>query len=207
MIKRQGRGLILGPAAPHGRYISEPEVLQLPEQADRRVAPRAEIAEEGVLAPSEPSARIAEGQARDQRAKPRLLEPHQGRLNQLLGRGQFGPSVQPLDDHLVERDLIGQESHDQLGRLDRGEHLIGIEHQHPDQLGRVDLQLTDGVRDEAAPAVQLGEDPLVVRLQARTGPGVGPGDLRQVPRRWPRLRVRWPADRWPREGRSAPRPR
>ena len=65
----QGRAVILGPAAPHGRYISKPEVLQLPEQANRRVAARAEIAEKAVLSASEPSARIAEGQARDQRAK------------------------------------------------------------------------------------------------------------------------------------------
>src|SRR6516165_6644965 len=98
-----------GLAASRDRSVREAEVLQLPEQTDGRISARAEIAEEGIWAPAESSAGVAEGQAGDQGAKPRLLQPQQGGLDQFLRRGQLGTLVQPLDDQVVERDLVGDE--------------------------------------------------------------------------------------------------
>ena len=94
---------MLGLAAARDRAVGEAEVLELPVEADGRVAARAEIAEEAVLAPAEPAARVAEGQAGDQGAEPRLLQPQQGGLDQLLRRGQLGTLLQALDDQVVER--------------------------------------------------------------------------------------------------------
>ncbi len=69
---------------------------------------------------------------------PRLLPPDERRLNQYSGAGQFGTVSQALDHQIIERDLVRDQVDDALGRLDRGEHHLRVEHQEADQVGRGD---------------------------------------------------------------------
>ena len=73
--------LELGRPAAHDGEVGEAEVLEFPEKADLGVAPSSEVAEERIRAAAQPAPRVGEEHARDERAKPRLLPPDEGRLD------------------------------------------------------------------------------------------------------------------------------
>ena len=99
----------------HDGDVREAEVLQFPEEAGDGIASRAEVAEERVRPAAKAAPGVGEGHARHERAKLRLLPPHQGRLDEFLRAGQLGAIPQALDDQVVERNLVGDQADDALG--------------------------------------------------------------------------------------------
>ncbi len=97
--------LVFGGPPVHDRAIAEAKVLQLPEQAGRRVSPGSEIAEKGIRSATEASARVADGQAGHEGSKLGLLPAEQRGLNQLLGIRQLRAMLQALNNQVVRPGL------------------------------------------------------------------------------------------------------
>ena len=166
-------------ARPGDGAVGEAEVLELPVEVDVGVAPGVEVAEEVVPAAAEPAARVAEGEARDERPEPRLLQADERRLDEGLGLGQLGAVPQAGHDQVVDRAAVADQADHRLGGLDRGDDDVRVEPDPADELGRGVFQLADGLLDVPALAVALGEAPAVVGLEPRAAPGVGGGQVRQ----------------------------
>ena len=114
--------------------VGEAEAPQLPEEAHRRVAPCIEVAEEIHSGRPEPAARVGHGQRRDERTELCLLEPQHRRLRQLACSPELRPVHPALADQVVERSVVGDQSDDCLGRLDRRDHDVRVEQERTDQV-------------------------------------------------------------------------
>ena len=168
------RRVLVGRLAADRGQVDQAESPEVPEQAGGEVIPAPEVAQGRVRAPAECGPRVGDGEAGDERPEPRLLQLQHGRLDHVLGLGQFGSASPSLADQVIERGVVRDEPDDGLGRLDRGDHDVRVEHQSADEFGRGDLQLTGGGPDAPLAAPGLREDAAVVGLQARPGPGIGP---------------------------------
>ena len=94
------------------------------------------------------------------------------RLNQLLRTGELGPVAQALDHQIIERHVVRNQRDDALGRLDRRDHRLGVEHQELHQVGRGDQQLAGVQLHVLAPMVELGERSPVVGFETLPRAGV-----------------------------------
>jgi hypothetical protein len=167
----------LGPA--HEGLVGEAEVSQVAEQADHRVVTAAEVAEEAAGAAPESPSGDGHGQRGNKRAQPGLLEPEHRRLDQFLGLCQFGPMPPALGDQIIERHIVGNQPDDRLGRLDRRDDEVRVEHQGANQVGRGHLQLADRELDRPPPVAQLGQGAAIVSFQAGARSGERAGEVRQ----------------------------
>ena len=88
------------------------------------------------------------------------------------GARELGAVLQALDDQVIERDVVGDQVNDALGRLDRHHDDFGVEHQQADQVGGGDEYLAAGELGVPAPVFHLGQCTAMVGFEAQSELGV-----------------------------------